>query len=217
VRPPGIPGGRTALRQSRTGCRSHTRVRSGDDRLDTQSPPLCHRRRGPRISQTPLLLLRSARLRDIPLPGDSAGGHRSSAGDARNRMRFIKMGVVARAESNHQHADFQYDRDRGSAAASPRPATHFFEPTEPPRPTEPIPTRRSETLPHAPGAEPVSTGYGRTDRTFSEPRAERDPCGVPLTRARVQLRRVGVRIGCCSKRTSSCPAAVCEVARKGIR
>jgi len=45
-------------------------------------------------------------------------------------------------------------------------------PTEPPRPTEPIPNRQAEILPHLPGRRPRSTAYRRLDRTFSELRTE---------------------------------------------
>jgi hypothetical protein len=72
----------------------------------------------------------------------------------------------------------------------------FPSPTEPPRPTEPIPNRELETLTEAPPDRSGSMAYERLDRTFSEPRAERARrlrvAFAPAMRPRCAVARRGV-------------------------
>ena len=84
------------------------------------------------------------------------------------------------AESNHRHADFQYDGERRFGASKPKTGKSFLaRPTEPPRPTEPMPNRKPEDLTEAPPDRSASTAYEHLDRTLSE------PCRKGLSRVRL--------------------------------
>jgi len=72
-------------------------------------------------------------------------------------------------ESNHRHADFQYDGEPGSARASRRQGRVFAWADRTARPTEPIPNRNPEIPTEAGGARSGSTACGHRDRTLSEP------------------------------------------------
>jgi len=108
--------------------------------------------------------------------GSAIDGHGWSAGDTRNRMQIIELEMVARTESNHRHADFQYSGEPGSARLSRRNASDFRPATEPP--SRPSPCR---TLPGRPTEPPARRpcGHGVSPIATERDRTERHPVGPP--------------------------------------
>ncbi len=84
-----------------------------------------------------------------------------SGGQGRNRTTDTRIFSTTESPVRCQQAE---DRE----GISPGP-------TEPPRPTEPIPNRNAESLTGFAGARFRSTACAHRDRTPSEPRAERSP------------------------------------------
>ncbi len=101
------------------------------------------------------------------------------------------------SQSNHRHADFQYGGEPGSARASRRPGRGFSEPTEPPCPTEPIPSRNGESRTNQAVSRRSARASGHRDRTVSELRAERGPAGPTSARPASQSGRRAAELAEC--------------------
>ena len=130
---------------------------------DRQSPPTAPPTRGTDpISDTPLIGLFSVRA--------ATDGPRVMP---ENPCISLSCEWWPGAESNHRHADFQDDGGPASARVSSRRTRRGppRRPTEPPRPTEPIPNRSPETLTEDPtgpswfnGLRPCQPNSFRTSR-----------------------------------------------------